>query len=73
MTYKVIKDFTDLEDNRKLYRVGDTYPRADKTVNNSRLEQLLDGAKNSHGVAFIEEVKETKTAKKSTKKTPAKK
>lgn len=38
--YKVIKMFTDLQDNGYRYEVGDTFPRPDHGVTVNRLEEL---------------------------------
>lgn len=40
MTYKVIKYFTDLQDNDYAYDVGDIYPRKGKKVTEERLTEL---------------------------------
>lgn len=73
--YKVIKFFTDLQDNNFPYNVGDIYPRKGLTVSEERLAELA-GSKNKQGQPLIALVKEaTKeeapkkaTAKKATKK-----
>lgn len=39
-TYKVIKDFTDLEDNNYIYRAGKPFPRDGMNVSVERIEQL---------------------------------
>lgn len=43
MAYKVIKSFVDLQDNSYRYRVGDTFPRANKAVSKERLAELASG------------------------------
>lgn len=80
--YKVIKYFTDLEDDNYAYHVGDTFPHEGKSVTKERLLELSSD-KNKRHVPLIEEIKaeepkeeskimdepkETK-AKKSTKRT----
>lgn len=40
MTYKVIKYFTDLQDNDHEYNVGDLFPRDGKEVSEERLTEL---------------------------------
>lgn len=55
--YKVIKYFTDLQDNRHAYNVGDTFPREGLTVKQERFDELA-GSENKQGVPLIEEVKE---------------
>ncbi|MEG2294298.1 MAG: hypothetical protein RR936_08090 [Carnobacterium sp.] len=56
MTFKVIKDFKDLEDGNHIYRVGDFYPRQGK-VKKVRAEKLAT-EKNKIGEPVIEEVKD---------------
>ena len=55
--YKVIKFFTDLQDNRYPYHEGETFPREGVTVTDERLKELAS-KKNKRGVALIKEVKE---------------
>jgi hypothetical protein len=43
MAYKVLKSFVDLQDNNYRYRVGDTFPHANKTVSEERLAELASG------------------------------
>lgn len=63
--YKVIKSFTDMQDNDFLYNVGDTYPRAGFEVLPSRIKELAS-KRNRQGVPLIEEVgTEPKSRKKS--------
>ena len=57
MKYRVLKDFTDLQDNRYLYKVGDTYPRNGLTVTAERIAELA-GKSNLRGMPLIEEVQE---------------
>lgn len=68
--YKVIKFFTDLQDNGFAYNVGDIFPREGVTVTEDRLKEL-SGSDNKQGKPLIEKVEETpkKAAKKATKKT----
>lgn len=42
--YKVVKFFTDAQDNGYAYNVGDTYPRDGKVVDKSRIKSLLTSA-----------------------------
>ena len=67
--YKVIKFFTDLQDNSFAYEVGDTFPRAGLTVTESRLAEL-SGSDNKQGQPLIEKVAEApkKPTKKAAKK-----
>lgn len=54
--YKVVKHFTDLQDNNHPYNVGDVYPRKGVDVAPERIAEL-SGKNNKQGVALIEEVK----------------
>lgn len=69
--YKVIKAFTDLQDNNHLYKEGDTYPRDGFDVLPSRIKELATTA-NRRGEILIKEIEEDepkpkKTAKKTEK------
>ena len=65
--YKVIKHFTDLQDNNHSYDVGDEYPRKGMSVLPSRIKELA-GKNNIQGVPLIEEIPEVEEApKKKTK------
>lgn len=66
MMYKVIKYFTDLQDNNHAYEVGDVFPRDGFEVLPSRIKELA-GKKNLQGEPLIEEIEEEHT-KKSRKK-----
>ena len=57
MMYKVIKLFTDLQDNNHKYEVGDIYPRDGFEVLPSRIKEL-SGKKNLQGVPLIEKIEE---------------
>ena len=69
--YKVIKHFTDLQDNNFAYNVGDEYPRKGMSVLPSRIKELASD-KNRQGCPLIEEIpdvedkpeKKTKSTKK---------
>lgn len=63
--YKVIKSFTDLQDNNHLYKEGDTYPRKGFDVLPSRIKELSTTA-NRRGEILIKDT-ETKS-KRTTKK-----
>ena len=52
--YKVIKFFTDMQDNDRSYEVGDTYPRKGLVPDKSRIAALL-GSDNNQGVPVIEQ------------------
>ena len=55
--YKVIKYFTDLQDNNYAYYVGDTFPRNGVEAGAARVAELSSD-KNLQGVPLIEEVAE---------------
>ena len=55
--YKVIKSFTDLQDNNYAYYVGDTFPRNGVKAGAERIAELSSD-KNLQGVPLIEEVVE---------------
>ena len=66
MMYRVIKAFTDLQDNNHAYSVGDTFPHNGVEVGAERIAELASD-KNRRGVPLIEKVagkkKKTKTDK----------
>ncbi len=52
--YKVIKFFTDLQDNNRPYNVGDTFPHVNNSsVSEQRLAELA-GCDNLQGVPLIQ-------------------
>ena len=55
--FKVIKYFTDLQDNRHAYHEGDTFPREGIEVSPERIKEL-SGDKNKRGIPLIEEIVE---------------
>lgn len=59
MGYKVIHFFTDLQDNKHPYKVGDKFPRLGKDVTEERLAELA-GKNNKQGkplIAYVEDEK----------------
>lgn len=54
--HRVIKFFTDLQDNNYPYHEGDTFPREGVTVTADRIKELAS-KKNKRGIPLIEEVK----------------
>lgn len=64
--YKVIINFSDLQDNNHSYNVGDTYPREGLTPSEERIAELT-GTNNKRGVALIEKAAESKTTRKAKK------
>lgn len=61
--YKVIHAFTDLQDSRTVYNVGDEYPRKGVHPSEERISEL-SGKKNRQGIPLIKEVKVRKKKKK---------
>ena len=55
--YRVLKKFADLQDGRRIYNVGETYPRNGLAVTAERIAEL-SGKSNRRGVPLIEEVQE---------------
>lgn len=70
--YKVVRYFTDLQDNNHEYKAGDIFPRKGLTVSDERLEEL-SSKKNKQGVVLIEKVDEKPVEKTTETKKPAKK
>ena len=66
MKYKVVKLFTDLQDNNYAYHVGDSFPREGLTVTAERLDELSSN-ENKQGVPLIEKVFEEEKPKKPAK------
>lgn len=65
--YKVIAYFTDLQDNGRVYRAGDTFPRRGLAVTDERIAELSSD-KNKRGKALIQDMQ----AKLTSEKKPAK-
>ena len=42
MTYIVTTNIIDTKDNDRLYEAGESYPRADLTVSDNRIKELLE-------------------------------
>ena len=57
--YRVIKFFTDLQDNNHAYNVGDIFPHEGMEVSEKRLLELST-TKNRQNVPLIEKVEEPK-------------
>ncbi len=57
MMYRVIKYFTDLQDNEYAYNVGDVYPRHGVVVSGERIAELAS-AENKQHTPLIEAVDE---------------
>lgn len=67
--YKVIRFFTDLQDNRHPYNVGDVYPREGATVSQKRLDELSSN-KNRQKTPLIKFVGEAKEISRPVEKAP---
>lgn len=65
--YKVVKFFTDLQDNNHAYNAGDIFPREGVTVTEGRIAELA-GSDNKQGQPLIAEVKEVAPKKAAPKK-----
>ena len=65
--FRVIKNFTDMQDNNFAYQVGDEYPRKGLSVLPSRIKELA-GSKNRQGQPLIEEIPEKMEESKKEKK-----
>lgn len=68
MMYKVIKFFTDLQDNNHPYNVGDIFPHEGIEVTEERLVEL-SSSNNKQGKPLIEIVEEQPKKKKAKKAT----
>lgn len=58
MKYRVLKYFTDLQDNGCPYREGDTYPRNGLRTSDKRIAELMS-SKNRQRTPLIEPVEES--------------
>lgn len=65
--YKVIKKFTDLQDDSYAYNVGNEYPRDGLKPTKKRIAEL-SGSKNKQGTPLIEEIEGDETAEETKKK-----
>lgn len=68
MSYKVIKSFTDLQDNNFLYNEGDTFPRKGFNVLPSRINELST-SENRRGEPLIVEIADEPKSKRVSRKT----
>lgn len=72
MKYRVIHDFSDLQDNGHVYKAGDVYPYRSTMPDKARIEELSCGA-NHIGCALIEAYDDAETdPKEKPKKTATK-
>lgn len=58
--YRVVKYFTDLQDNGYAYNVGDKFPRDGMAVSNDRINQLISNANKQRTqlIKFVDEEEE---------------
>lgn len=66
--YKVVVRFRDLQDNNRVYNVGDQFPRDGARVGDARIQELSTGA-NRRGVPLIEVVPEASSEAEKTSET----
>ena len=59
--YKVVIDFTDLQDDNHVYLAGDDYPRKGAEPSQKRIKELSSD-NNKRGVALIEAVERAQKA-----------
>lgn len=57
--YKVIESFADIQDNRHVYKAGDSFPRGGVIVSEERIAELSSD-KNRRGKPLIEKAEEKK-------------
>ena len=57
MSYKVLRPFSDLQDNGYVYNAGDTFPRKGLNVSEERIRQLSTSNNNARQV-FIQKADE---------------
>lgn len=55
--WRVIHAFADLQDDNRMYDIGDAYPRAGLSVSDARIAEL-SGIRNRQRTPLIEEVQE---------------
>lgn len=70
--FRVIKLFTDLQDDNFKYEVGDEYPRLGLKPSLARIEELK-GSDNKQHTPLIEEIEDLKADTEKPKKTTRKK
>ena len=71
MAYRVIKAFSDGQDDMHVYKIGDSYPREGYKPTAERIKGLL-GDGNKQGVPLIKELPEKEEPKKEDAPTPRK-
>ena len=68
MLYRVVKYFTDMQDNDHPYNPGDIFPRNGVSVSEKRIAELA-GSDNRQGVPLIKAEESQKKTRKSANKT----
>lgn len=68
--FRVVKLFTDLQDDNHKYEVGDEYPRLGLNPSLARIEELKS-ASNRQGVPLIEEIADLEADKESVEEVQA--
>jgi len=63
MKYRVLENFSDKQDDRRSYKVGDIYPREGLDPSPQRIAELL-GSENVRGRPIIEQPIEEKPKRK---------
>ena len=56
MSYVVVREFADKEDDYHVYKAGDKFPRSGKTVGQQRLNVLLSDANDLHIPLILKEI-----------------
>jgi len=68
MAYRVLKDFLDMQDGKRLYKAGDKYPRKGLNPPAERIEALLSGEKSSNNLLGEKLIEHIETERKPQKK-----
>lgn len=70
MMYTVVKDFTDVKDNRHVYRTGDKFPRDGAVADDKRVAELAS-VNNARGEVLIKVVETAEISPKNNEKPKA--
>ncbi len=66
--YKVLMDFLDMQDGKRLYKAGDKYPRKGLNPSAERVNALLSGEKSGNNLLGKKLIEHTETQGKPPKK-----
>ncbi len=66
--YRVLVDFLDMQDGKRLYKAGDKYPRRGLNPPSERIEALLNGEKSSNNLLGKKLIEHVETERKPPKK-----